>query len=178
MLFRAKEMLKKARQERTWQPSDNTFKVARTRRIPEVIGGAQYWRKKIMLYDRIALERHDYTATRTERLQKAKNWVLRLNADGPQKPLRQRQEFADTSTQCLKIQDAHVVETEQTQIPIRRQHQQRQRQKSANQKRRKLRLLCRSQDWRYFTEPRRNPRGASSSSSSTSQWPTSQWQTS
>ena len=52
-------------------------------------------KKEIMFYDRIALERHDYTASRAERLQNAQNWVLRLNADGPQKPLRQRQEFAD-----------------------------------------------------------------------------------
>ena len=39
--------------------------------------------KEIMLYDRIALERHDHTATRAERLQNAKHWVLRLNAHGP-----------------------------------------------------------------------------------------------
>ena len=51
--------------------------------------------KEIMLYDRIALGRHDYTATRAERLQNAKHWVLRLIADGSQKPLRQRQESAE-----------------------------------------------------------------------------------
>ena len=52
-------------------------------------------KKENMLYDRIAFERHDFSATRAERLHNAKRWVLRLNADGPQKPLRQRQEFAD-----------------------------------------------------------------------------------
>ena len=57
--------------------------------------------KKIMHYDRIALERHDYTATRADRLQNAKHWVLRLNADGPQKPLRQRPEIAVAFKQCL-----------------------------------------------------------------------------
>ena len=56
-----------------------------------------------MLFDRIALERHDYTATRAERLQNAKHWILRLNANVPQKPLRQRPEFVDaTKQQCLK----------------------------------------------------------------------------
>ena len=51
-----------------------------------------------MLFDRIALERHDYTATGAERLQNANHWILRLNADGsPKKPLRQRPEFADAS---------------------------------------------------------------------------------
>ena len=39
-----------------------------------------------MFYDRIALERHDFSATGAERLQNAKHWILRLNADGPQKP--------------------------------------------------------------------------------------------
>ena len=51
-----------------------------------------------MLFDRIALERRDCTATRPEVLQNAKQWVLRLNADGHQKPLRQRQELADALT--------------------------------------------------------------------------------
>ena len=38
-----------------------------------------------MFFDRIALERHDYTAIRAERLQNAKHcWILRLSADGPQ----------------------------------------------------------------------------------------------
>ena len=32
--------------------------------------------KEIMRYDRIALERHDFSATRAERLQKAKHWDL------------------------------------------------------------------------------------------------------
>ena len=50
--------------------------------------------KEVMLYDRIALERHDYAATRAERLQNAKLWVLRLTADGTQEPLRQRHDFA------------------------------------------------------------------------------------
>ena len=55
-----------------------------------------------MLYDRIALDRHDYAAIRAERSQNAKHWVLRLNAKGLQKPLRHRQEFADALKQCLE----------------------------------------------------------------------------
>ena len=45
--------------------------------------------KEVMLFDRIACERHDFSATRAERSQDAKHWILRLSADGPQKPLRQ-----------------------------------------------------------------------------------------
>ena len=61
-----------------------------------------------MLYDRIALKRHAYTATRAETVTERQNigffvWMLM----GPQTPLRQRQEFADALKQCLRMQDAH-----------------------------------------------------------------------
>ena len=62
------------------------------------------------------------SATRAERLQNAKHWVLRLNADGHQKPLRQRSELVGAFKQCLKMQDAPLAETEQTLIPIHPQH--------------------------------------------------------
>ena len=130
-----------------------------------------------MLHDRIALERHDYTATRAERLQNAKHWVLRLNADGPQKPLRQRQEFADALKQCLKMHDAHLAETEQTLIRIHPQHQQRQRQNQQFEGGENFDYhVDRKTGWRYYREPRGNPLAASSSS--TSQWQDSQWQSS
>ena len=103
--------------------------------------------KEITFYDRIALERHDYTATRAERLQNAKHWVLRLNANGLQKPLRQRPELAVALKQCLKLQDAHLAETQQSLRPIRPEHQQRQREDKTIRRRRKLRLLCRSENW-------------------------------
>ena len=99
-----------------------------------------------MLHDRNALERHDYTATRAERTRNAKHLVLHLNPDGPQKSCRQRQDYADALKRCRKMQDVHLAETEQSLIPICPQHQQRQRQKSAIRRRRKLRLLRRSQN--------------------------------
>ena len=103
------------------------FKVVCTRRIPKVIRGAQSWRKEVMLFDRIALQRQDYTATKAERLQNAKHWILRLNGDGPQKPLRQRPELAAALKQCLDMQDAHLAEKRQSLRPIRPEHEQRQR---------------------------------------------------
>ena len=101
-------MIKKARQEKhgshptilsRWQEQEEYRRSLAEHNIGE---------KGFLLYDRIALGRHDYTATRTERSQNAKHWVLRLNADGPNKPLRQRQEFADALKQCLKMQDTHL----------------------------------------------------------------------
>ena len=62
-----------------------------------------------MLFGRVAVERHDYTATKAERLQNAKHWMRCLNVDGPQKPPRQRPEFAVALKQCHKMQDAHLA---------------------------------------------------------------------
>ena len=102
-------MLKKARQGKhgshptilsRWQEQEGYRRSLAEHNIGE---------KEIVLYDGIALERHDFTATRAERLQNAKHWVLRLNADGPQKPLRQRHDFADALKHCLKMQDAHLA---------------------------------------------------------------------
>ena len=78
-------MLKKARQVFMGNIRRSSQGGMQTQ-ITRVHYGAQHWPKK-MLFDRIALERHDDTATKGERLQNAKHWNLRLNADGPQKPL-------------------------------------------------------------------------------------------
>ena len=82
MFFNAKEMLKKARQSKRgghptilarWYAQEGYRRSLTEHNIGE---------REIVLYDRIALERHDSTATRAERLQNAKHWILRLNADG------------------------------------------------------------------------------------------------
>ena len=103
--------------------------------------------KEIMLYDRIALERHDFTATRADRLQNAKHWILRLNADGPQRPLRQRPEFVDALEQCLKNArcspggHATISDTDTSTSSTASTT------KSAIRRRRQLRLLCNLQNW-------------------------------
>ena len=117
--------------------------------------------EKGVLYDHIAVERHDDTATRAERLQNAKHWVLRLNADGPQKPLRQRQGFADAFKQCLKMLDARMAETEQTLIPIHPQHQQRQRQNQQFEGGENFDYYVdRKNGWRHYRELREKPAGS------------------
>ena len=133
--------------------------------------------KEDMHFDRIALERHDYTATKVVRLQNATHWILRLNADVPRKPLRQRPEFAVALKQCLEMQDAHLAETQQSLRPIRPEHQQRQRQDQQSEGGENFDSYDdRKTGWRYYREPWRNP--SASSSSSTSLWQNSQWQTS
>ena len=83
---------------------------------------------------------------------------------------RQRPKFAAALKQCLKMQDAHLAETQQSLRPIRPEHQQRQRQDQQFEGGENFGCYVnRKTGWRYYTEPRRNLLAASPS-------PTSQWQ--
>ena len=56
-----------------------------------------------MLYDRIAVEKHIYTATRSERIQNSKH-SLTVNAHGgTQQSLNQRPDFAQAKTECKRL---------------------------------------------------------------------------
>ena len=94
MYDQAEQMLKKARQKKHG-------------RLPTILSGwyasESYrnslsdigWREHhIMLYYRIAVEKHTYVATRAERVQNSKHWILTINAERPQQPLKQRPNFA------------------------------------------------------------------------------------
>ena len=62
------------------------------------------WREHhIMLYDTMAVEKHIYVATRAERIQNSKNWILTINAEGPQQPLNQRPDFAQAKRECKRL---------------------------------------------------------------------------
>ena len=127
--------------------------------------------KEVMLFDRIALERHDFSATRAERLQNAKHWILRLTADGPKMLLRQRPEFAVALKQFLQMQDAHLAGSQHPLRPIRPEHQQRQRQGQQFDGGENLDYYVDGKTgWWYYRAPLGNPPAAASSS--TSQWKT------
>ena len=69
-------------------------------------------------------------------------------------PLRQRPEFADALNQCLKLQDAHLAETQQSLRPIH-PHQQRQRQNQQFEGEENFDdCVDRKTGWRYCREPR------------------------
>ena len=73
------------------------------------------WREHhIKLYDRIALEKHIYKATRAERIQNSKHWILTANAEGgTQQPLKQRPDFAQAKRECKRLLDEHLARTQQ-----------------------------------------------------------------
>ena len=146
-----------------WQQSDDSLKMVRTRKIPRFVGKARYWRK-VMLFDRVALERHDNTATRAERLQNAKRGYF-VWLTGPKSIFDSEKD------------DAHLAEKQQSLRPIRPEHQQRQRQDQQFEGGENFDYYVdRKTGSRYYREPRRNPSAASSST--TSKWQTSwsSWQ--
>ena len=62
-------------------------------------------KKNMMLHDRIALEKHVHVATKAERIQNSKHWILTLNAEGPQQPLNQGPDVAQAKRECKRLHD-------------------------------------------------------------------------
>ena len=82
MFFKAKEMLKKARQEKNGSHPTILVRWCAQEGYRRSLAEHDIGEKEVMLFDRTAVERHDNAG-----LQNAKHWILRLKADGPQKPL-------------------------------------------------------------------------------------------
>ena len=66
-----------------------------------------------MLCGSIALEKHFQVATRAERIQSSKHWILTLNIERPQHPLNQRPDFAQAKRECRRLHDEHLARTQQ-----------------------------------------------------------------
>ena len=63
-----------------------------------------------MLYDRIAVEKHIYTATRAERIQDSKHWILTINAEGrTQQSLNQGPDFAQARRERKRLHRQHGI---------------------------------------------------------------------
>ena len=58
-----------------------------------------------MLHDQIALDKHDYTATKAERIRNSKRWVLSINDEGPLLPRQQRPDYEAAIRECQRLQD-------------------------------------------------------------------------
>ena len=120
-------MLKKARQGKhgsqptifsRWYDQEENRKSLAEHNIGE---------KEVMLLDRIALESRDYTATRAERLQNGKHWIIRLNADGPKSLFDSDQNLPLLKKMPSNARRSHGG-TQQSLRPMRPEHKQRQRQ--------------------------------------------------
>ena len=113
MYHQAKQMLKKARQQKHGRHPTilSRWCASQTQRDSLYAIG---WREKhIMLYDRIAVEKHIYVATRAERIQNSKHWIITLSAEGPQQTLNQRPDFAQAKRECKRLHDEHLARTQE-----------------------------------------------------------------
>ena len=105
MFFKAKDMLRKAKKKN--HPTIlSSWKAQRSYRSSLEEHG--FGEKEIMLYDQIALERYDYTATKAERKQNSKHWVISINPERPQLPRQQRPDYAAAKWECQRLQDVYM----------------------------------------------------------------------
>ena len=84
-------------------------------------------RTEIRCMTSIAVEKHIYIATRAERIQNSKHWILTRNAEGLQQPLHQRPDFAQAKKECKRLHDEHLARTHEECRTIPRSLQIRQR---------------------------------------------------
>ena len=103
--YQAKQMLKKARQKKHRRHPTILSRLYASESYRNSLYAIGWREKHIMLYDRIALEKHFYVATRPERIQNPKRWILTINAEGPQRPLNQRPDFAQAKRECNRLHD-------------------------------------------------------------------------
>ena len=168
--FKTKQMLKKARQEKHGSHPTILSRRNAQEKYWDSMTKHEIHEREVMFFDRIARERHDYTATSAERVLSAEHWILRLNTDGFQMSLRQRPEFVFALQQCLKMQHAHLAETQQSLRSIRPEHHQRQWEDHHFEGGDNFDYdVDRKTGWRYYREPRGNLSTVSSSSTSQGQ---------
>ena len=134
--------------------------------------------KDLMLYDRIALEKHINVATRAERIQNSKHWILTLNKEGAQQPLHQRPDFAQAKRECKRLHDEHLARTQEDSRTIPRCQQVRQRKEQQFEEIEEFDCAVDPEaGWRFYKESRGNLPTASSSSTDwdRNNWKTSNW---
>ena len=108
MYYQARQMLKMARQNKHGRHPTIISRWYADEEYRKSLWAVGYGEQQIMLFDRIALEKHHYTATKDEIIQNTKHWILYLNADGPQKALNQRPDFARAERECKRLHDEHL----------------------------------------------------------------------
>ena len=79
---------------------------------PKSLGFIGIGQKEIMFHDQIALDKHDYTATKAERIRNSKRWVLSINDEGPLLPRQQRPDYEAAKRECQQLQDKSALRTD------------------------------------------------------------------
>ena len=122
-----------------------------------------------------ALENHEYTATRAERIRHSEHWILKLNQDGAQQPLNQRPDFAQGNRECKRLHDECMARTQQEYRTIPRSQQVRQRKEQAFEGVEEYDCAVDPRTgWRFY-KPARGNLSPSSPSSSSTNWESNRW---
>ena len=99
-------MLKKVRQEKHGRHPTILSRWYAEEEHRKSLSAMEWKDHHMMLCDRIAVEKHIYTATRAERILNSKNWILTINADGgTQQSFNQRPDFAQAERECKRLHD-------------------------------------------------------------------------
>ena len=85
--------VEKGPSEKARTPPNDNCTMVRRQRLHKFVVSHRVEGKRHKASDRIAFDKHHYTATQDERIQNSKHWILTLNTEGPQQPLFQRPDF-------------------------------------------------------------------------------------
>ena len=114
MYYHAKQMLKKARQGKHGGHPTKLSRWYASESYRKSLSATGWKEHSILLCDRIAMEKHIYIATKAERIQNSKHWILTANAEGgTQQPLNQRPDFAPAKREGKRLHDEHLARTQQ-----------------------------------------------------------------
>ena len=175
MFFRAKDMLRKAKKSKNGNHATVLARWTAQESYRRSLAEHNIGEKEIMLHDQLALENHDYIATKAERIQNSKHWVLSMNADGPQQPQQQRPDCAAAKRECQRLQDEYMKEIKQFYKPIHPSKQMRQNPDQQFEGSEDYDYVVdQKTGWKWYKEQQGNLPHTSSSSSSS--WQNSSWQ--
>ena len=187
MYYQAKQMLKKASQGKHGRHPTILSRWYADEEYRNPLSAAGWKEYHIMLYDRIAVEKHICVATRAERIQNSKHWILTTNAEGrTQQSLNQRPDFAQAKRECKRLHDEHLARTQEEYRTIpRNQHETALRTTIRGHRRTWLRVDPKT-GWSFYKGSRINLQTTSSgsqanlqtASSSSSTWDQTHWKTS
>ena len=148
-------MLKKARQKKHGNHTTILSQWYASESYRDSLSEIGRKEKDMMLFDRIALEKHVYVATKAQRIQNSKHWILTLNAEGPQQPLNQPPDFAQAKRECKRLHDEHLARTQLDYRTIPRSDQVRQgEEKQFDGTEEFDNAIVPKTDWRFYKESR------------------------
>ena len=164
MFFKAKDMLRKAILAR-WQEQES---------YRSSLKDSDIGKKEVIIYDQHALERHDYAASKAERIRYSQNFFL--NAEGKQPPRQPRPDYEEAKREGHRRQDEFMAAKGQLYIPI---HPSKQRRQNPNQQFEGSEefdyVVDRTTGWKWYKEQQGDLPHTSSSSSASWKNPTWQW---